>query len=133
MSQFSLSARSIRELDGVHPDLINVTHRAIELTPIDFSVTEGVRTYSRQVELVEAQKSTTLHSKHLLQDSGYGHAIDIAAWMNGDVSWKNKNYGPIVQAFITAATELEVQLVFGHLWKGFQDSVHVELNGDYYK
>lgn len=131
MSRFSLSARSMKELEGVHPDLIAVTKRAIELTKIDFVVTEGVRTYSRQVELVEAQKSTTLHSKHLLQESGYGHAIDVAAWMSGDISWKNKNYGPIVQAFITAATEQGVQLVFGHLWKGFQDSVHVELNGDY--
>ena len=119
-------------LNGVHPDLARVTKRAIELTPIDFGISEGVRTYARQVELVEEKKSTTLHSQHLLQDSGYGHAIDVYAYLNGKANWQNKYYGPIVQAFITAAIEEEVQLEFGHLWKDFQDSVHIQLSPDYY-
>lgn len=130
--QYELSGRSLKNLQGVHPDLVRVTKRAIELTTIDFSVTEGVRTTTRQLELVGQGKSTTENSKHLLQSTGYGHAIDVAAWLNGQINWTNRIYGPIVQAFITAAIEEEVQLRFGHLWVGFLDSVHIELNSDYY-
>jgi peptidoglycan L-alanyl-D-glutamate endopeptidase CwlK len=43
---YKLGARSIANLRGVHPDLVAVVKRAIELTPIDFTVTEGLRTKS---------------------------------------------------------------------------------------
>lgn len=132
MTQFGLSARSLKNLQGVHPDLVRVAKRAIELTKIDFGITEGVRSQTRQLELVGKGKSTTENSKHLLQSSGYGHAIDVAAWLNGQINWTYRVYGPVVQAFITAAIEEEVQLKFGHLWVGFQDSVHIELNDEYY-
>lgn len=128
---YSLSAKSLTRLHGVHPDLIAVAKRAIELTRIDFGISEGVRTTDRQYQLYAEGKSDTLHSKHLLQDSGYGHAIDVFAYVNGKVTWANKYYGPIVQAFITAATESETQLRFGHLWQDFHDSVHIELNSEY--
>ena len=134
MSDFGLSAASLKNMEGVHPDLVALTKRAIELTRIDFGVTEGVRAFDRQCQLVKEGASNTLHSKHLLQveSSGNGHAIDIMAYMNGKGTWVNKYYGPILQAFMTAAIELETQVVFGHLWQDFNDSVHIELNGDYY-
>lgn len=129
---FELSSTSLSKLSGVHPDLVSVAKQAIQLTKIDFGISEGVRAYSRQVELVEQGKSTTLHSKHLLQDSGYGHAIDIFAYVNGKTQWQNKYYGPIVQAFFRAAIDLGVQIESGHLWKDFQDSVHIQLSSKYY-
>lgn len=129
---YELSAKSLDKLRGVHPDLVAVTKRAIEITEIDFGISEGLRTYSRQAELVKEKKSTTLHSNHLLQDSGYGHAIDVFAYFNDKVTWQNKYYGPIVQAFFTAAVELEVQIESGHLWKDFIDSVHIQLSPEYY-
>ena len=132
MSDFGLSAASLKNMQGVHPDLVAVVKRAIELTRIDFGVSEGLRTYEKQCEMVRDDKSKTLHSKHLLQDSGYGHAVDVFAYMNGEEEWHNKYYGPICQAFVTAAIELETQIVLGHLWLGFQDSVHIELDGNYY-
>ena len=134
MSDFGLSAASLKKLEGVHPDLQALTKRAIELTRIDFGVSEGVRTYDRQCQLVKEGASNTLHSKHLLQieASGSGHAIDIFAFLNNKVTWANKYYGPVLQAFMTAAIELETQVVFGHLWQDFQDSVHIELNEKYY-
>ena len=130
---YQFSERSLNNMAGVHEDLVRVAKRAIEMSKIDFGITEGVRTYQRQVELMQAGKSQTLHSRHLIQDDGYGHAIDVAAYMNGKISWQNKHYGPVVQAFITAATALEVQLEFGHLWPRFQDSVHIQLNPRYYR
>ena len=41
---FNLSQRSKDRLKGVHPDLVAVVERAIELTGVDFGVTCGVRT-----------------------------------------------------------------------------------------
>lgn len=131
---FELSSKSLSRLEGVHPDLVAVVKRAIELTPIDFGVSEGVSTYARQVQLLDQKKTTTLHSQHLLQDetTGYGHAVDVFAYMNGKAVWKNEYYGPIVQAFFTAAIELGIQIDSGHLWKSFKDSVHIQLNPEHY-
>lgn len=129
---FEFSSKSLRKLDGVHPDLKRVALRAIKISAIDFGITEGVRTYTRQLELIAEGKSFREDSNHLMQDSGYGHAIDVVAWFNGKINWQNKYYGPIVQAFIDASGEEGVQLTFGHLWPNFQDSVHIELNEKYY-
>ncbi|NBL77492.1 M15 family peptidase, partial [Proteus sp. G2672] len=43
MSKFRLSKRSEENLRGVHPDLVKVVHRALEITDIDFMVIEGKR------------------------------------------------------------------------------------------
>lgn len=130
---FQFGAASKSKLVGVHPDLVRVAERAIQISKIDFGIAEGVRVYERQVELVQQKKSTTLHSKHLIQTStGYGHAIDTYALVNGKATYNWRYYGPIVQAFIEAGTALGVQLRFGHLWQTFNDSVHIELNGKYY-
>ena len=40
---YKLSKRSMSNLVGVHPDLDAVIERAIQITPIDFGVSEGVR------------------------------------------------------------------------------------------
>jgi peptidoglycan L-alanyl-D-glutamate endopeptidase CwlK len=45
---YSLGARSLQRLEGVHPDLVRVVKRAISLTDLDFTVLEGLRTVERQ-------------------------------------------------------------------------------------
>ena len=129
---FEFGAASKSKLVGVHPDLVRCAERAIQISRVDFGISEGVREYARQVELMKLKKTTTLHGKHLLQSTGFSHAIDVFAFVNGKASYAWKYYGPIVQAFIEAGTVLGVQLRFGHLWKDFTDSVHIELNGKYY-
>src|SRR5687767_9331297 len=47
MPVFGLSARSRSNLRGVHPDLIKVVERAIQITTEDFRVQEGLRTRER--------------------------------------------------------------------------------------
>ena len=37
---FKLSSRSLKALEGVHPDLVAVVKRAIQITPVDFVVIE---------------------------------------------------------------------------------------------
>jgi len=131
-AMFEFSTKSLKNLDGVHPDLKRVALRAIKISSIDFGITDGVRTQSKQLELMAEGKSFREDSNHLIQDSGYGHAIDVVAWFNGKITWHNKYYGPIVQAFTSAAIEEGTQLAFGHLWPNFQDSVHIELDEKYY-
>ena len=48
---FKLSKRSLSRLEGVNPDLVRVVHRAIQITPVDFGVTCGVRTLEEQKSL----------------------------------------------------------------------------------
>jgi len=57
---FKLSERSIDRLKGLDSSLIDVVNRAIDLTEIDFGVSEGLRTLDRQKELVEKGASQTL-------------------------------------------------------------------------
>ena len=40
---YKLSKRSLSRLEGVDPKLVAVVKRAIELTRVDFGVTEGLR------------------------------------------------------------------------------------------
>ena len=45
---FRLSSRSRARLVGVHPALIAVVEAAITRTPVDFMITEGLRSAERQ-------------------------------------------------------------------------------------
>ena len=95
---FRLSTRSRRVLQGVHPDLVAVVEAAIGRTPVDFMVTEGLRSPDRQAALVRAGASRTLNSRHLT-----GHAVDVAAWVEGQVRWDWPLYPRIAEAFKAAA------------------------------
>ena len=50
---FTLGSASQRNLDGVDHMLAAVVRRAIQLTDVDFSVVEGLRTPERQKQLHE--------------------------------------------------------------------------------
>ena len=117
---FSLGKRSKEKLRGVHPDLVSVVERAIELTEQDFTVIEGLRDIDRQRELVKTGKSTTMNSRHL-----DGHAVDIAPW---PISWDWDEFYPIADAMKQAAEELEVDLEWGGDWKSFPDGPHYQLS-----
>ena len=57
-----LSKLSRDRLLGVHPDLVRVVERAIQITTQDFRVQAGLRTRERQAELVARGASRTMHS-----------------------------------------------------------------------
>lgn len=134
MSQqkFKLSNNSLAKLQGVHPDLVAVVTRAIQISKIDFGVSEGLRTPERQVMLKADGKSTTLHSKHLPQADGYSHAVDLFCLVDGVATWEHKHFRLVIQAMMTAAIELGVQIKAGGLWRDFLDSPHFELDQEYY-
>ena len=124
---YKLGKRSLSNLEGVHPDLVKVVKRAIELTQVDFTVIEGLRTKERQAQLLKEKKTTTLNSRHLT-----GHAVDIAPWIDGTVSWDWKHYNIIEQAMKQAALELKISIEWGGDWKSFKDGPHFELTRSKY-
>lgn len=117
-----LSPRSVQRLAGVHPDLVKVVSRAMELTTVDFIITEGVRTLARQKQLVAAGASQTLKSRHLT-----GHAVDLAAMVKGQVRWDWPLYSKLAEAMKKAATELNIPLEWGGDWKSLRDGPHFQL------
>jgi len=52
-------------LNGVHPDLVKVVERAIQITTVDFTVLEGLRSPERQKALYEAGASQDPVQTHL--------------------------------------------------------------------
>jgi len=113
---FQLSGKSIAKLVGVHPGLVSVVKRAIEITEVDFGVGEGIRELARQEKLVAAGKSKTMNSKHLIQPDGRCHAVDLWAYLDGHIEWSMPFYYKIAQAMRDAAIEQEIALTWGCVW-----------------
>ena len=124
----ALNKKSIDRLSGVHPDLVAVVKLAIELSDIDFQVIEGVRSKSRQEQLVKAGASKTMNSRHLT-----GHAVDLCALINDSVRWDWPLYSKIADAMKQAATQLRISIEWGGDWKTFKDGPHFELSRKVYK
>lgn len=120
-----LNARSLKSLEGVHPDLVRVVTRAAELVqaPLGFVVIEGLRTPKRQAELVKAGASRTQNSRHLT-----GHAVDLMATVAGQGRWDWPLYPQLADAMKRAAAEFGVPIVWGGDWKSLRDGPHFELD-----
>ena len=108
---FKLSQRSLDRLKGVDPRLVAVVNRAIQLSSVDFAVTEGLRTVETQKKYVAAGKSQTMKSKHI-----DGKAVDLVAYVDGAISWELNLYDNIADAMAKAAKELGVSLKWGAAW-----------------
>lgn len=111
MSTYKLSKNSLDKLQGVHPDLVKVIQRAIEITEVDFGITEGVRSRERQEELYKSGKSTTMNSRHLT-----GKAVDVVAYKGTEISWDLELYCKISDAFSKACKELGIPMTWGACW-----------------
>lgn len=119
---FRFSQRSYTSLTGVRPELVAIASRALFLSPIDFVVTEGLRTDARQRELVRMGASQTMRSRHLT-----GHAIDLAAWHDGGIRWDWPLYERLAEAMKEAAGELGVPIEWGGDWTSLKDGPHFQL------
>ncbi len=150
---YVLSKRSLDNLSGVHPDLVKVVKRAIEITKQDFVVIEGVRTreqcminYGKGRTAAQclakgiaakyanpnAAKVTWLKnpfgSKHVK-----GLAVDICPY---PIDWNDlKKFDAIAKAMLDAGRELGVAVRWGADWdrdgrpreRGESDSPHFEI------
>lgn len=120
-----MDARSRKNLEGVHPDLVAVMERvfvALEGRPdkLGAVVTEGRRSMERQAQLVRAGASRTMNSRHIT-----GHAVDLAATVAGAVRWDWPLYVRLAE--VVRAQALGIPIVWGGSWKSFPDGPHFEL------
>ena len=119
---YILGKKSLERLEGVHPDLVKVVKRAIQLTDLDFTVLEGLRTVARQRQLVAAGASKTMNSRHIT-----GHAVDLAPLLNGKVSWDWPLYHKLAKVVKQAAKDVGVTVEWGGDWRSFRDGPHWQL------
>lgn len=132
MNKFNLSDRSLNRLAGVHPDLVAIVKSAIQRTPIDFTVVEGVRTISRQRENVAQGVSQTIASYHLPQADGLGHAVDLAPLIDGEIPWNDwQAFADLAAVMKTCAYELGVPVEWGGDWKTLRDGPHFQIPRDW--
>ena len=124
---FSFGAKSSEKLAKVHPDLQRVFNEAIKNSPLDFSITEGLRTKERQKELFSAGKSQTMNSRHLT-----GKAVDIAVLVAGAITWDFAKYQIVAGHIKKVAKELNIDIVWGGDWQSFKDGPHFELHRSVY-
>lgn len=139
----TLNVRSRERMKGVHPDLVGVIERAAELAPGTFIVTEGLRSPDRQYQLYVTGASKTLNSRHLT-----GHAVDLAALVDGKVRWDWPLYHKLAETMRTSSIERGIPIRWGGTWKllseikgpitadilsrSFPDGPHYELDRSVY-
>lgn len=124
---YKLGTRSEQRLKGVHPDLVKVIRRTIELSPIDFTVLEGRRTVDRQRELFAKKATRTMRSRHI-----HGFAVDIAPLVDGVVRWDWPLYNQLAKVVKKAAKEVKVPVEWGGDWTSFKDGPHWQLPAKLY-
>jgi peptidoglycan L-alanyl-D-glutamate endopeptidase CwlK len=124
----ALNAASELKLKRVKPDLVSVVRRAAEISTRPFQIVQGNRTQAEQNALYAQGRTKrgnivtwTKKSKHI-----GGGAIDFAALVNGKVSWNEKLFPAIADAFKQAARELKTGIEWGGDWKT-KDWGHIQL------
>lgn len=129
------SQRSKDNLIGVDPDLARVMNKAIKESPIDFTITEGLRSDQRQKDLYAqgrtkpGKRVTNADGVHNLsnhQDAadgrrdGFGSAVDLYPFVNGKVQVD----GPDVDKWL--------RIIAGHIKKVGRDmGIPIEWGGDW--
>jgi peptidoglycan L-alanyl-D-glutamate endopeptidase CwlK len=109
---FELSPRSLKNLEGVDQRLVDIVHRAIQITTIDFAVIEGLRTPEKQLEYYKKGASQIAVGGTHVQ----GRAVDLMAYLDGRASWEIALYDNIADAMRVAAVYFDVGLRWGAAW-----------------
>jgi peptidoglycan L-alanyl-D-glutamate endopeptidase CwlK len=109
--EWKFGNRSEVKLVDVDADLVAVARLALTYSPVDFGVTCGLRTQHEQNQLLATGKTQVRHSRH--QD---GMAIDVVAYVDGEVTWDLEHYITIADAFANACKELNVKVRWGGAW-----------------
>ena len=122
VARWSFSARSLGNLAGVSLPLVKVLDAAIDDSPYDFGITEGVRSPERQRELFDAGKSKTMNSRHLT-----GDAVDIVVYVHGQVTWDIFYYEAVARHIKFHAAQQGVAIEWGGDWASFVDGPHFQL------
>ena len=130
-------------VNGMHPDLLELTTRASQLAgfPIGVNIAVvddpkhgkvqmqgGVRDEANQQHMVDIGYSKTMNSNHLK-----GKAIDLVPLVDGQPQWNAspEQFKAISVAMEQASKELGIPVEWGGNWKGFKDLPHYQLPKGY--
>lgn len=109
--------RSLDTLKGIHPNLVRVMTEAIKKTPVDFTITDGVRTTAQQKALYAKGRTAAggivtnadgvkNKSNHQVKADGFGHAVDLYPYVDGGIDFNDKQKQlPIIAAHIMAVAD----------------------------
>lgn len=118
---FKFGSRSVRELEGVHPDLVTLCKATIGNSPVDFGVFDGIRTAADQNALYKRKASQidgyTKIGRHQVQASGYGHAVDLVPWIDGRFQWDWEAIYDLTETLHQMANELNTHIRWGGCWQ----------------
>lgn len=144
------SQRSKTALVGVHPKLVAVVTDALQTSPYDFMVVQGVRSreqcmvnygkgrtasqiakwgipaaYAKPGEAKVTWLANPFNSLHCVQADGYGHAVDL---LPEPYDWKDiAHFKAVAAACKAAAAHRGVRIVWGGDWSSTKDYPHIEL------
>lgn len=128
---YKFSRKSQAKLDTCHPDIRRICDELIKI--MDVTVIEGVRSVQQQEEYVRTGKSKTMKSKHLKQDDGWSHAVDLAPY---PIDWSDSQRFAYMQGMIRGiAHQLGIKVRSGIDWDSdgqlkdhtFFDGPHFEI------
>ena len=131
---FKFGKKSQANLETVDQRLQMVMMDAIKLSPIDFGITEGLRSPERARQLqAEGKSKVGDKSKHCL-----GLAVDIACYDQGKITWELDFYEAVAQVIGEVSENYDIPIRWGGSWKTgdfvlnrdlkFIDAVHFELS-----
>lgn len=143
--KYVLGKRSLDNLKGVHPDLVKVMKEAITNSPVDFTITTGLRTTTEQkaifaqgrtkpgkiVTKADGVKNLSNHQDEADgKRDGLGSAVDLYPFFEGSVQVNHKdtikNLKLIATHIKATAKELGIPIEWGGDWK-FIDYPHFQL------
>lgn len=135
---YKLNERSLKNLAGIHPDLVRIMETAIEDSPCEFTITDGVRTLAQQQaiyakgrtvegKIVSNADGVKVKSNHQVKEDGYGWAVDLYPSPDGKVNLNDVEKLKLIAIHIQeTACKLDYEIDWGGNWK-FKDFPHFEL------
>ena len=139
-------SKSLSKLQGVHPNLVKVMMEAIKDSPIDFTITDGVRTTEMQQALYAKGRTAKggivtnvdgvkKKSNHQFKSDNLGHAVDLYPYVNGKIDFNDVGGRlPLIADHILAtANSLGIAINWGGHFKATKtqpygwDKPHFEL------
>lgn len=145
---YQFGKRSLDNLVGVHPNLVKILKASITDSPVDFTITEGLRTAQKQQEYYSwgrtkknpnTGKMTKVtyadgikrKSNHQPKDDGYGYAADLYPYFDGKVQVQGDAVvialEEIANHIKKKAKELGIKIVWGGDWTKPYDPPHFQL------
>lgn len=142
MSEFKLSKRSLDKLAECEQDLQTLMAEAIKESPFDFGITWGYRSPVKQNELYQQGRNgnsgnIVTYVDGYKKKSKHNHmpalAVDIVAYVNGEVTWAAPVYVEIgthimeVAEILFEQDKINNRISWGGNWHKFKDWPHFQI------